>query len=298
VISISALNKALPISGLEPETVADVHGLIRKADGTEDKTIEFLEPPAGQHVPYVDPVRAMVAIFLHRGLSENIAAFCAETEYAELRTHLGLLERVRFYDNSNPNPPEYVPAPLLMGFLRERRLASDDLVNYLEKVIAAVTVAPIFQGPENWKECWSLAQLPEYKSPESMIEFFPGPPWGESSAEWRNGRFPRWRKEMRVVAADLQKVLGESVYHFSNPDSDADDDNVHRFLVLHLCCTLRPESLYVQFLLEASGAGSVEEFMAAMVNPESYAEPFKIVDAFIGLESRRCRLDYTPLTPR
>jgi hypothetical protein len=172
------------------------------------------------------------------------------------------------------------------------------MVDYLEKVIAAVTVAPIFQGPENWKECWSLAQLPEYKSPESMIEFFPGPPWGESSAEWRNGRFPRWRKEMRVVAADLQKVLGESVYHFSRPDADVDDDNVHRFLVLHLCCTLRPESLYVKFLLEASGAESVEELLAVLVNPESYAEPFKIEDAFIGLESKPCRLDYTPLTPR
>lgn len=296
MISISALSKVLPVSGLRPKWLAFIGGLVEKQPGEEyEQRIQLLEPPVSHRVPYVDPVAAMTVLFLRSGLNNDSALTKANAEYAKLRPKLELIERVRFYDFLDSESPEHIPAPVLTGFLREHQLASADVIDYLERISYALTVAPIFEGPYVQDSPWSLAQLHQNGSPESMIEFLPGDPWdGYEEVRPTIDKFPGWRDEMRPIAERLKKTLGEAVYYFKEPNCDTDDDNVHRFLLLHLCCTIRPESAYVRFILEASGARDVEEFKRAMINPESYIEPFKMVDAFWGLEANTCRLSYVP----
>jgi hypothetical protein len=59
-VDVQALMRALPVSGLEPEWVASVGGLIDVADDQGwREIIHFLEPPAGQRFPYIDPVKTI-----------------------------------------------------------------------------------------------------------------------------------------------------------------------------------------------------------------------------------------------
>ncbi|MCB1615947.1 MAG: hypothetical protein KDI30_08035 [Pseudomonadales bacterium] len=97
---------------------------------------------------------------------------------------------------------------------------------------------------------------------------------------------------MRPIADRLEKSLGEPVYYFSVPDCDTDDDNAHRFLVLHWLCTCWPESTYVKFLISSSGAQDMDELKTALINPDNYRHPFKMSDAFFGIEAIACRLEY------
>lgn len=55
---------------------------------------------------------------------------------------------------------------------------------------------------------------------------------------------------MRPIAQELETALGKAVYYFKEIGDDLDDNNVHRFLVLHWCCTYKPESAFVRFLLK------------------------------------------------
>ena len=298
MISISSLSNVLPISGLQPKHLANIGGLVQKQPGEEyEQTIELLEPPAGRQVPYVDPVAAMTVLFLHSGLNYDIAIAKANAQYAKLRPQLELIERVKFFDDVNSAFPEHIPAPVLMGFLREHQLAPVDLIDYLERVGYAVTVAPILDGPYVQGGPWSLVQLHENGLPESMIEFLPGNPWDDYEAIPWIDNFPGWRDEIRPIAEHLKEFLGETVYYFKIPDCDTDDDNVHRFLLLHLCCTTKPESPYIKFILEASGARDVDEFKTATINPENYTESFKMCDSSWGLEPNVCRLSYIPSNP-
>jgi len=295
MISIAALSRVLPVSDLRPKSLASVGGLVQKQPGKEyERLIELLEPPAGRCVPYVDPIDAMTVLFLHSGFDNDSAVAKAKAEYANLRPRLELIERVKFFDDVNSSFPEHIPISVFTEFLLENQLTSADVIDYLERIGHAVTAAPLLDGPYVQDGPWSLVQLHQNGSPESMIEFLPGNPWDDYEAIPWIDNFPGWRDEMRPVAERLKEILSEPVYYFKIPDCDTDDDNVHRFLLLHLCCMTRPESAYVKFILEASGARDVDEFKAAMISPESYFEPFKMCDAFWGLEPNGCRLNYIP----
>lgn len=300
MIDILSLLKALPVSGLEPQWMAVIEGFgDKESEDWRKSRIYLLEPPAGQHVPFIDPVQAMTVIFNYQGTNSDFAATRATAKYAELRPQLQLLQRVRFYDFLNSDSPECIQAPVLIRFLREQELASEALICFLERAVDAVMRIPIFQGPDNWDTPWSLLELPDLPTPKSMIEFIPSPSWDDPTGEDdHKNRVSAWREEIRPVAEDLEKRLGEPVYYFADPDCDYDDDSAHRFLTLHCCCMLRPESSFVRFLIEASGAQDVEEFKSAMISPESYTHPFKMNDAFVGLESRICHLEYIPPTAR
>jgi hypothetical protein len=64
--------------------------------------------------------------------------------------------------------------------------------------------------------------------------------------------------------------------------------------VLHWCCTYRPASPYVQYLLHASGSRDLEELKAALINPASYSHPFRMGDTFDGLETNAFHVEYEP----
>lgn len=294
---MNALQQALPISGLEPQWVAIIDGFSAKPrKNWWQEKITYLEPPANQHLPYVDARNAMALLFKHHGMSMDAAKAKAADEWLELKGRLGLEQCVVFYDYLDLNTNECIPVPALIQFLRDRRLVSVDVTDFLDRSVATVVDAPIFTGPDNWEAPWSIATHPDQPPAKAMIEFVPGPPGDVEDHVIE--KFNVWRDAICSVAESLEIALDEAVYYFSDPACDTDDDNVHRFLVLHWLCTCWPESTYVKFLVLSSGANDVEELKAALINPENYTQPFKMNDAFIGIEPRTCHFEYLPPNTR
>ncbi|AOX99903.1 hypothetical protein BJP62_05165 [Jeongeupia sp. USM3] len=203
---------------------------------------------------------------------------------------------VNFFDDLEPESPECLPLPDFMTWLRGEKLVPSNIMDFFEQAAEVATHTPMFRGPDNWNKPWSLESLPALPPPKAMIEFVPGPPWNDFEFDWetQDNPFLHWREAMRPVALDLEKVLGEPVYYFKKLGDELDDDAVHRFLVLHWCCTYRPESAFVRFLLKVSEAKDVDELKAALINPASYTYLFKMNDAFVGLEALSCRINYLP----
>lgn len=97
MVDMNALQRVLPVTGLEPQWVAFIDGFSDKPkkDGWQEK-ITLLEPPSGQHIPYVDALSAMVLLFKHQGLSAEDANAKAVAEYLELGQQ-DSMHRVVFY---------------------------------------------------------------------------------------------------------------------------------------------------------------------------------------------------------
>ncbi len=74
MINIPALMNALPVSSLEPEWVAILYGFMELPKGQEWRgSIQLLEPPAGQHVPYIKPLKALVVLLSAQGIAPAAA---------------------------------------------------------------------------------------------------------------------------------------------------------------------------------------------------------------------------------
>jgi len=179
MINLNALQRVLPISGLEAQWVASIDGFSDKPrkDWWQEK-ITFLEPPAGQHIPYVDARSAMALLFKYQGMLSEEAKVKADAEWSELRAQLDSTQRVVFYDYLDMNPDEHIPVPALILHVRQKKLVSDHIADFLDRSVATVLEAPIFQGPDNWDAPWSMATLPDEPPAKAMIEFVPGPPGG------------------------------------------------------------------------------------------------------------------------
>jgi len=322
MVNIAALMKALPVSDLEPNAVALIGGLIEvPKDLRWRETFYLLEPPAGQHAPYIKPVEALEKLLRSQGASPKGAQALARKAVARMMDDVAENHWVNFFDYFEPESPECLPVADFLAWLRNERqrvdelaaqldeegvkeLASSevlippDITNFIEHAAEVSASTPMFRGPDNWDEPWSLKTLPAMPPPKAMINYLPGPPWAqyEDGIDWRtpDNPFMRWREAIRPVALELEKALGEPVYYFADLDCDTDDDDVHRFLVLHWCCTFKPESAYVRYLLKVSGAKDVEELKAALIDPASYTHPFKMNCSFLALEARFFRIDYLP----
>jgi hypothetical protein len=295
MVDIHALMKALPVYGLEPQTLAYIPGFPRSANGDEgyvSEYIYFLEPPATQHEPYVDPLDFMQRIFVFGGMENDTAFKRAEQHCACLRRSLGVYERPVFYNSLEPDTSEHVSIVTLLEYMRANELASDHLIAFFEKAAEVTQSVPLFDGQDGRHFCLRLLDLPDIPSPKAMIEFAPGAPWTDEDDE---ALFYSWRETMMPIAAELEKKLGESVYHFQDLDDDSDDDCPHRFFSLHWCCTHKPESKYVRYLMEASKAEDVEELKSALIAPDNFVHPFEMHWAFSGAEALACRLmEYLP----
>jgi len=186
---------------------------------------------------------------------------------------------VHFLDHFEPESPECLPGARLRvlaarrvprvnspaaewtlggpgreALANQKLFVPSDILDFFEQAAQVAACTPMFRGPDNWNEPWSLEDLPDLPPPRAMIEFVPGAPWADIDARdgWRAGDNPfiRWREAIRPMALELEEALGEPVYHFADLDCDTDDDDVHRFLVLHWCCTHKPGST---FALPAEG---------------------------------------------
>ena len=297
-VDIQSLMHALPVSGLAPEWVASIGGIVEVSkDRCWLYNIVFKEPPAGKRVPYIEPVQALEILLHSQGIAQEDAKILAIEATARMRGDVADNHWVNFFDDFEPESPEYLPVPDFVAWLRDEVLIASDILDYFSRATEVATSMPMFRGPENWEAPWSLKNLPSIPPPKAMIEFVPGPPWNDFEYDnWQTGDNPflQWREKIRPIALDLEKQLGEPVYYFKELGELLDDDAVHRFLVLHWCCTRKPESPFVRYLMKVSGAKDVEKLKTALIDPASYTHPFKMNDAFVGLETLFCRFDYLP----
>jgi hypothetical protein len=323
-VDIKALMRALPISGLEPQCLASIGGLI---DAPKDQRwreiIDLLEPPAGQRVPYIEPAKAIEKLLRRQGVAPDDAQARSREAAVRMRADLADDHWVNFYDDLEPESPECLPVSEFVAWVRkegdrsiqlsatvsnraqepdgrasEHLLVPPEILAFFEQAAEVAISTPTFRGPDNWHEPWSLESLPAFPPPKAMIEFVPGAPWADMDNwnDWNvlSNPFNLWREAIRPVALKIEKALGEPVYYFADLDDELDDDDVHRFLVLHWCCIWKPESAYVRFLVKVSGASNVEELKAALIDPVNFTQPFKMNSAFVGLETLNCRIDYLP----
>ena len=308
MVNIAALMNALPVSTLEPNAVARIRGLIDapKAERWRD-SIALFEPPAGQHVPYIEPLLFMEVLARRGGRSRGESSVLAQSAVERLKATIDRRHIVLFFDFFDPASPECVPLPDFLEWLRSDsslvgfRDSVDvpaHFIDLFEQVGEVASEIKFFHGPDNRGHPWSLRDLPALPPPRAMMEFVPHPPW-EEYGEWGDWKttdnpFIRWRENMRETAKSLESALGEPVYRFADLTNDQDDDDVHRFLVLHWCCSYRPTSPYVQHLLRVSGARDVDELKTALIDPASYFHPFKMDDSFVGLETNAFHVEYEP----
>jgi len=298
-MDINALMKALPVYGLEPQKLANIKGFPKPSRYSfPDNSIDFLEPPAGQHEPFVLPIDLMERLFILQGEEPGLAHEKAVLKYAELRPGLTCYKRPVLFDSFDSETEEYVPVYILLKFLREKSLAQERAIQFLENAVEATKEIPVFCGLEIHKHRFKLLDLPEIPSPEAMIEFVAYPPWldciDDGGLDSDTNLFLSWRDAMRPIASSLERRLGEAVCYFKEWGDELDDDYVHRFLVLHWCCSYKPESAYVRYLLEVSGAHDVEELKAALIDPHNYMHPFKMNYAFMGAEAWPCHFSFSP----
>jgi hypothetical protein len=353
MVDIAALMKGLPVSSLEPDRVATIY--ILEMEGRfwvgdpwlRGNPILLLEPPAGQRVPYIQPVKALEIMLRRQGVGLDEAEARAREMVSRMRNEVADDRWVSYLNHSDfePDSPECLPMPDFLAWLRnechlvnplvtERQQdmqdseelenkglqVSSDLLNFLALAAEVTANSPMFRGQDNniKYEAWlSLANLPELPPPNAMIEFMPDPPWIDTKEiHWSHfldeyfiymgayyKPFIRWREAIRPVALELEKALGEPVYSFGEQLGTAygreytHDELVHRFLVLHWCCTNKPKSAFVRYLLKISKARDVEELKAALIDPASYTHPFKMdfsEFAALSCQSLACAFRYVP----
>ena len=290
MVDINSLMRALPVYGLEPQTLAYISGFPRpriKGETYVSADICFMEPPAGRHELYVEPMDFMQRIFIYQGMNANDALNLATEQYNKLRLNLSIFERPVFYEFFSCDGSEHVSTVALLKHMRENKLASDHLIDFFEKASEVTQSVPLFDDSDGRHFCHRLVDLPSSPSPKAMIEFAPVP-WTNDYDD--DPMFWAWRETMRPITAFLEKELGKSVYSFDDPDDEHNDESVHRFFVLHWCCSYIPNSSLVRYLMEASGTTDVDELKAALIEPANYVHPFEMCNAYFGAEALACRL--------
>lgn len=290
---IFTLMRALPISALEPKRLASIGGLVDRADAWDlYQGLWLIEPPAGERIPFINPVDALITLLPSQGVDTDEAKRRARAAAVELKDAVSERQLVNFFNDAGLDEPECLPFPTFLAWLRERALVPSDLIDFMEDVAADVTTKPLFYEPDEPDLKWSLQNAPAFPPPKAMFEFVPCAPATGSDLDEVRGSFLVWREAMRPIARSLEETLGEPVYYFCDLDDENDDDAVHRFLVLHWCCTYKPNSAYVRYLMRSSGARDIEELKDALIDPASYTLPFQMNHTLHEVEADCYRIDY------
>lgn len=99
MVNLNALQRVLPISSLQAFQVVFIDGFSNKSKKERSReNITDMEPPAGQHVPYVDARAAMVLLFEYQGMSAEEAKKSADRESFKWCLH-GRQKQSLFWDS-------------------------------------------------------------------------------------------------------------------------------------------------------------------------------------------------------
>ncbi len=285
--------RALPVSSLQPQTIALIETANDNKGRFEHHFIELLEPPAFDNVPYIRPSDALQALDAHHQLSEEKQPCRSKTLKIELERAFPESKWVQFFNPSNPDAAGAITAASFIEWLKTRALVDPEILTLLSLANEEATEAKMFSGPDYYDEPWSLKTQPKLSPPKAMIQYLPGPPWSDHEFNTDHSRaekaFLAWREQMRPVANKLEQQLGQSVYYFADYDDELDDDDAHRFLVLHWCCSWHPEAAFTQNLTKASKASNIEELKLALIDTASFNHPFEMNKSLIGIEAETCR---------
>lgn len=288
MVDIEALMRALPVSSLQPQTIALIETANDNKDRFEPHFIELFEPPAFDNVLYIRPSDALQALSAHQQVSEEEHLRRSKTLNTELERLFPDNKWVQFFDPSNPDAAGAIPAASFIEWLETNALVEPETLKLLYRANEDATKTKMFSGPDHYDEPWSLVTQPKLTPPKAMIQYLPGPPWSDHEFNTDHSRAERaflaWREQIRPVADALEQQLGQSVYYFADYEDELDDDDAHRFLVLHWCCSWRPEAAFVQYLMEASKACNIEELKLALISPASFNHHFEMNNALIGIE--------------
>ncbi len=293
MVDIEALMRALPVSSLQPQTIALIETANDNKGRFEHHFIELLEPPAFDNVPYIRPSDALQALNANHQLTEEHDLRRSKSLNNEFERAFPDIKWVQFFDPSNLDAAGAIPAASFIEWLKTRALIDPEILTLLYRVNDEAAKARMFSGPDYYDEPWSLVTQPKLTPPKAMIQYMPGPPWSDHELNVDQSRaekaFMAWRETMRPVANTLEQQLGQSVYYFADYEDELDDDDAHRFLVLHWCCSWRPKAAFVQYLMEASKTSNIEELKLALINPASFNHPFKMNNSLLGIEAETCR---------
>lgn len=295
MVDIEAILKAFPLFRLEAYWLASINLHHTINDGS-DLSIQLLEPLASQRIPLIECQGALETLLNYISKDSKSPLQSDKNQLLTmLKMHIPEHYWITLFDDFDPDSKEAVPVIEFVKAMRQINSIPDDLLDFIQTASDIASQLPVYHFDDR---DWSLQNLPELPIPKAMIEFVPGVPWDildEETCEQRDHPFFEWRKNIQPVAEQLEKNLGEKAYYFRDLDDDLDDDNIHRFLVLHWCCTFKPDSPFVKYLIKVSGAQDVEELKSALVSPKSYRYPYKMCYAFFDtVEPRFIRFEYLP----
>ncbi len=271
MVDVRKLDAVLPATQIESDRMAEVRGIV------PGETLEFFEPPAGWPEPAVDPLHAFILAERAAGATPDAAANVAGAAVAELLPRLPAVGRPWLLDGyAERGARQTVAVSALAGALRARGHAA--LADYLADAADAAADTPAFRGFGCLgRRPVSLRALAARRAELGMQEFSIGIPmcaalsllrYDDEAAE-RLGRV--WYEATRPRIEALSAEVGAELYYYRDPEDDCDDDYAHRYLVLDHLCHIAPQSPYVAYLVEASGAASLADLREALLDPTSYA---------------------------
>lgn len=283
VFSIEKLNKVLPIIDLGTDEPATIYGFSPREYSWGGAYSFYLKvPPAGWREMFIEPVEALTQMLEYKGLecdqAENYAKFCC----SGFESFLPATTCVRFYEWYGQETFPHIPVSVFTQWLRENHLMDESICDYLDKCNQLATTSVAYRGYDERTEKRTIANFPDFPPPEALyVHARLHPLEGHLHIDY----YLNWREEIRDAVKKIEKFSEASVYLFGDPEDPINADGIHRYLFLHMLCSLIPDHPYVKFILRASGAVDLEDLKKQLINPEIYQHPLSPNDGFAAINT-------------
>jgi hypothetical protein len=294
---LNRILQVMPFTGMEAKSLGYIIGL----SGQED-SLAIVEPPAGIHVPYIDPVRLVSATLVHEGWDNARAMGAAREAYLRIRPDLELQQRPILYTGDEEDirfMAEMIPMRTAIDLLSPLVIGNGFVLSFLEKAEHASTVCRTFFGSDFGRATKNLLELPDSQTPRLMymsLSCLSTQIALDISAEEPDFRiYKKWKDNIRISVARIEAMHGKQVFCYKDPNCDYDDDLCHLFLGLHYYTTACPESPLAEFMLEVTGLPSIDMLLEALLKPENYTHPWAVCDPFFNVETWPIRFDYAQI---
>ena len=280
-MNIEKLHQSFPVLRLRFEEISHFNvpwtrGREKLAGSGETHSIYLYVPPAQFHEPFVAGLDALTILLMRELLSDSAIRIKAARLFTELTSSLPPEERPVNCETFDTFLPFVVLVPWtrFLEFCHNRAIVDVDWFHRLSRIGQNCTKIRLFKGWQWDGQILRLHDFPPLPTTKSWIEFYP-------SAAHQDLVYWAWRKEIIPILAYLQTVTGRECGHLFDPDDDVDDDNLHRYILLHLLCQRWPQSIYVDWLCELTGASNVAELQAALIAPALYCQQWDAYDPFL-----------------
>ena len=265
--NLDALAAGLPRTGIRTEELAKIRGF------ASPNGIRFYHPPASQFEPLLHIRAAVTDILASLGCSPVEAARIAGLAESDIVAGRPAEQRPWCLDDYG-DEMLCAPATAVADWLRARGGDAARIADFIARCAAISPNLPVIGGI-GFPRLQALRELGDEPIAGGWAEFFCGI---EGDLAWRlspDGNHPSpaaeaWKTGMRPRVEALSAAVGVPLFHYADPDDEFDDDLAHRFLALDFVCHMIPDSPFVGYLRELTGANSVAELRAAFYDPARY----------------------------